>query len=369
MKRKGDIEMKKNIAGVVIVAVMVVGVCQADFSSNVRLTLQETASDAVADLVRDPGQPENQTIGILPIHGDRDGFAEGLLRTALTKAGYTCVEIKESDFWEKVSEQFAWDTRRADILDSSTLLEFRKLMGTQMLLYGVLREASETIDRVYVEMELHVSSLETTRHVWGGVFSRRSYLDATVDGIVTLQPAVKDLLGSVVQQVAVSMNASPKLTGVQSVVVSDIAGDMENYVKGLVLQGLTNNTQLQPRDPGSVTLAEIRQMLRAEPGRGDAVLYGSVRDLSRKLKSELPLKKIYSITAELQLTIQNARTDDVLWSVTLSDSVEEVIEKPKDEAAYDWARKNPGTVRYILIGLGIVLLILLYVFISRPRRR
>ncbi|MBN1356030.1 hypothetical protein JXA40_07140 [bacterium] len=362
--------MKKLTLIVMLVSFNVAcGVCRAQFSADMRQSLQAVVQDAVEDLMNEPGVPAYETIGIMPIHNDRDGFVEGLLKAALTKAGHTCVEVKESDFWETVSNQFEWDTRKADILDTETLLEFKKLMGTQLLLYGIVREASETIDRVYVEAEFHISSLETTRHVWGGGFSEREYLKPGIDGIVTLEPKVREVLKNIVTQAAASMKVAPKLSDIKNLVVVSVAGDMENYVKGLLFEVMSNSTGYFPRDLGVRTLAEARQMLRAEPDKGDAVLYGSIRDLSRKLKSDLPLKQIYTVTAEVQLTVQNVQTGDVLWSVTQSDTAEEIIEKPKEEAAYHWFRANKGLVKWILIGLGVVVLFAVYLFISRPRRR
>jgi hypothetical protein len=361
--------MTKKIMNMIIMFGLAAGICSAEFSANVRLTLQEAIQDAVADLARDPAAPTHLTIGILPLHNDRNGYVEGLVRSALSKAGYTSVEIRESDFWSRVQDEFAWQTRRGDILDSDTLLQFKNLMGTQLVLYGTVREATESLDRVYVETELHLSSLETTRHIWGGIFSRRSYLDAAIDGIVSLQPEVRTLLDTIIDQIAVSMKSASRLSDVQSIVVVNIAGDLENYIKGKLFQAMTNNTNLNPRDLGVTTLAEARQMLRAEPRRGEAVLYGSVRDLSRTLKSDLPLRQIYDVSAELQFTIQDVQSGDILWSMTQADRAEEIIETPKEDVAYSWITENPGTVRTILIVLGVLVLIVAYMFVSRPRRR
>jgi len=362
----------KKVHGRIIIAIallMVSSICFAGFGENTRQALQEAVNNASADIARDPTVPAGETIGIMPITNDKNDFVVGILKSSLTKAGYKCVELKDSDFWEEIQDQFAWDTRKADILDQATLLEFKKLMGTQMLLYGVVREASENIEKVYVETEFHISSLETTRHVWGGVFSRRNYLTADTIGLVTLKPKVKEILTDVVGQVAKSMNAAPKLSDTKSMMVIEIAGDMENYVKGLLFEVMTNQTNFSPRDLGVRTLAEARQVLRSEPDRADAVLYGSIRNLSRKLKSELPLKKTYTITAELQFTAENVQTGDILWSVTQTDSIDEVIETPKDEAAYDWAKENTGTIKFVLIGIGVLVFFAFIMFISRPKRR
>ena len=320
-------------------------------------------------MVREPGMPVGQTIGIMPIQNDRDRFVDGLLKTALSKAGYTCVELKDSTIWSTIEQQFAWSSRKTDILDPDTLLEFKKLMNTQLIMYGVVREASESIEKVYIETEFHISSLESTQHLWGGIFSRRDYLTADADGIVTLDPEVKQVLDGVVKQVVASMKTAPKLSETTSMVVVPVTGDIENYVKGLMLQVMTNQTGYFPRDPGVKTLAEARHLLRTEPDRGDAVLYGSVRELSQKLKSDMPLKQVYTITAELQFTVQNVQTGDVLWSVTQSDTIEKTVEKPKEEAAYSWIRENSGLVKIILIVLGVLVLLVIYAFISRPRKR
>jgi hypothetical protein len=87
-----------------------------------------------------------------------------------------------------------------------------------------------------------------------------------------------------------------------------------------------------------------------------------VRDLSRTLKQRLPMKTVYEISAEIQLSIEAAENDEVLWSETLAEAGEETESRT-------WWEVATGSRRTLLYAGGAVLaLILLSTWLRSMRR-
>ena len=194
-----------------------------------------------------------------------------------------------------------------------------------MLVYGVVREAAVGGRRVFVELELHATDLATKRHLWGGTFVKRDYLPGEdgIQGLVHLDPAAHEVLGKAVRGAADSIReAAGKLEGIRTVALAPVAGDMDGYVLGLVRDALAD-TPLVPQDLGVTTMAEALQMLRDHPARADAVLCGSLRDLSEKVSEPDPLTRKRTLFAQVQLRIQ-AASGEIPWSESLSAKVEDV---------------------------------------------
>ena len=316
--------MKRNlvVTAALICAVWFADDAQAEFSENVRQALQEAVADARAAM-EEGGLPAQKTISLLPLGGDQARYVEGLLKNAVTAAGLTYVEGGDDPLWDEVLEEVEWDERKADMLDPATLVTFGKLKGTQLLMYGVIRSASESGQKVFVEIELHLSSIETKEHVWGGVFAKRFYVPGQVTGIIDLDQAVREVLRNAVEKGAAGLGSSGKIAEIRTVAVVPLAGDIDGYVRGLA-ENMLSQTKLYPKNLDVGTLAEARQLLRDQPKQADALLYGAVRDLSRKVQDVQPFKTTYEINAEVQLRIQSASTGEILWSATLSGQGEDV---------------------------------------------
>ena len=161
----------------------------AGFPEEVRQTLRLCTADIQSALARS-GLPKDATIALLPIKRDSEDYALGVLKNAATGAGFTCVEGKEDPFVQEVFKEIEWDERKDDILDPATLAKFGKLKAAKLLMYGVVREATGGNGRGYVEIEAHISSIETKQHLWGQVFARRFYTAPEVTGLVDLDPVV-----------------------------------------------------------------------------------------------------------------------------------------------------------------------------------
>lgn len=284
----------------------------AAFPEEVRQAMRLCSADIQAALARS-GLPRDATIAILPVKRDMDDFALGILKNAATAAGLNCVEGKEDPFVQEIFKEIEWDERKDDILDPATLARFGKLKAPKLLMYGAVRDATGGNGRAYAELEVHVSSIETKQHLWGQVFARRFYSAPDLVGLVEMDPDVRQLIRQSFERGIVSLQSSPKLNNIQTVAIVPLAGDFDRFVTGLV-ENMISKTRLLPKQLDTATLGEARALLRDNPQAADAVLYGAVRDLSRKLLNRYPDRDEFETSSAVQLTIQDAKTGNVLWS-------------------------------------------------------
>jgi len=343
---------------------MLGGTAARAFTPEVRQALQETVNEAREELAQS-GLPRDKGITILPLAGDENGYVEGLLKNALTRAGLNHVEGGESPFWNELLAEVEWSERKGDMLAPDTIVHFGRLEGVQMLLYGNVRSAMQDDRRVFVEIELHISSIETRRHVWGTNLSRRHYLPGPVEGIIALDRHVRDTLNTTMAHAAASLQRSEKLQPVRTVAIVPLAGDIDRYVTRRS-QDIVSQTHMNPVELDADTLGEVRQILRDTPAQADAVLYGALRDLSRRLLREEIMKTTWEVTAEIQLTLQDAATGEVLWSDTLHQVDEVVIDQTAEEKLVTLTRDHPRL--WLYVGGGLVAIILLAMFLKAATR-
>ena len=274
----------------------------------------------------------SRTVAVLPWAGDETGFFTGKIKNLLTSLGFSCIEGKEDPMWDEIIKEIAWDERKADILDSSTIVKFGKLKASQILLYGRLATLDKTDDRVYVEIELHATDLETKQHIWGGTFAARAYSGKEIQGIITLDSNLRKLLKTGFQDARASITSpdfASKLNDVKSIVVIPIAGDIDEYITGLAIEMLTT-THHMPKRPQIPSLSQLRAIAKESLSCDDAVFYGALRDLHRstplsKVVNRKTIQETSTISADIQLFIEDLKTGAILWSktITLSDSVVE----------------------------------------------
>jgi len=139
------------------------------------------------------------------------------------------------------------------------------------------------------------------------------------------------------------------------VAVVPLAGDIDRYVTQRATD-ILSRTHINPMNLDVRTLGEARQLLRDRPERADAVFYGALRDLSKRLLREEIMQNTYEVSAEVQLTIQSVSTGEILWSDTLEHVEEVVIRQTVEEKLVGLTRSNPRI--WIYIGVGLVVLIL-----------
>lgn len=291
----------------------------------------------------------------------------GLLQNAATAAGKTCVVAKHDPAFAAILAEMEWDARKADILDPGTIDRFGALKSAQVLLSANVTVAQKTANGddvrcVFVEVELHAIEIATKKHLWGGVFAKRRYIPGNgaesvdVSEIpLKLREAMQEKLRS---RIAESIAASGKLGAVKTVAILPVSADTRSYI-GDLARDAVSRTRLTPKNLDILTLAEARHAMR-DSEAADAIMYGSLRDLSVSRDDEDPVSEVRSYNCEVQLCIEDAKTREQLWSETFLVSEKEV----KDGWWYALTRYFPSLKSkpwlVVLVPLlGLVLLIVL----------
>lgn len=364
--------------GVAMAAMLVAAGCgwlrgqeptSAALPDEVRQTLHQVGKDVQAALAR-AGLPKDQPLSLLPLSGDQGQYVAGVLKNAITAAGLPYVEGKDDPFWDQVLAEVAWSERKADMLDPATLNRFGRLKAARLLLYGVVRDVAFDGRKGFVEIELHLSSIETKQHLWGQVFARRFYLAQDMQGVVNLDDSARQVLRQVMEQARESLGRSPRLAAVRTLVLTPLSGDLDGYAATLLAGEITKIGSLTLRDVDVQTLAEARQLLRDNPAAADAILHGAVRDLHCEAVSRDTKGDVSKYRAEVQLRLLSAASGDVLWAETVSSTLERTVPRISlKEQATTAARdhiekkiaKEPGALLNLVVWSGFGLLALLVV--------
>ena len=309
------------------------GVLSAVYAARAGISGEELVERAILDAVHDAQIalasapiPSGKAVAVLPMNGDSErSSVRALVKSALTAAGKTCVEGKEDALVDEIAKEMAWDERKEDILDASTVDRFGRLKSAQYLVYGGFRRLATDKRYVLVELELHATEIATKRHVWGKVFARRLYAPADdPNGRIDVPIEVRDTMrGKFRESLAASLKKSAKLASVKKVACLPVVADIDQYVGGLVRDVLSSSAALTPVNLDVETRAEARFALKESPGKGDAILYGALRDASATLMSvDFWKQKTYRGQMEIQLWIENGATREILWSDTIAASQE-----------------------------------------------
>jgi len=347
---------------------------QTTFPDELRQALKEAVARAEAAIAAS-GLPKDRPLAVLPVRGDVDradprdhGYLGGLLENAFTAAGLNVVPYRRDALWDEIFDQVEWSERKEDILDAKTLTAFGRLQNTKLLAYAFVRDASIHRHRVFVEIELHVSEIETARHLWGGTFSSRLYIPGPREGLVALDTATREAFQAAIAAKAEALESSEKLKEVRTLLVIPLAGDIDGYFTGMI-KAMFNRSPIRLRDADVPTLTQARLVLR--DGGVDGVLHGAVRDLYREAKKTTLEGTTYTVRAEVQLEIQKAN-GDVLWADQIVATTEEFVprpESPEDEikrTLLEIILQNPAILLWIVAGAGAI--ILMIAFLRSTRR-
>lgn len=356
---------KKIIASLVCAASVLAATAEVD--EDARTAFIDAAKEAEAGL-RSAPIPAGSAVALLPVAGTLgEDWMAGLLQNAVTAAGKTCVVAKHDPAFAAILAEIEWDARKSDILDPKTIDRFGALKSAQILLAANVTVAQKTakdddVRCVFVEVELHAVEISTKKHLWGGVFAKRRYIPGNgaesvdVSEIpLKLREAMQENLRS---RIAESITASAKLGAVKTVAILPISADTRAYI-GDLTRDAVSRTRLTPKNLDILTLAEARHAMR-DSEASDAIMYGSLRDLSVSRNDEDPVSEVRSYNCEVQLCIENAKTREQLWSETFLVSEKEV----KDGWWYALTRyfpslKNRPWLLVLVPLLGLVFLIVL----------
>ena len=306
---------------------------QDRFRQSVQGAILEEARTALAAAPIPSGTP----VAIVPIFGDEDGWLAGQLKIALSQAGKNCVEGRDDPMWTNVVDEITWKEHKEPFLDPKTLdrMDAQKFQAAKILLTGAVRSLDYTDRYAYFEIELHATEVATKRHLWGAVCAKRQYVPG-VEGVgrvedlpAELRQAMQDKLR---EKLEASLSASKAVTEGGRVALLPLAADERGYVGGLVRDS-TTKTLPHVVNADWATLSEARIGLRDPGSPADAVLHGSVRDLSYSKVETSPTTMKMELRAEVQLVIEKAYNieQQVLWSDTIT------VAETRDEGKGIWA--------------------------------
>ena len=354
------------------------------FSQNVSEVIDAQVADQIYNIVNEDMKPafENisiksgETITILPLVGDTEmGFVGGLVKNAATKAGLTVVEAKDSPMFDSIMQELAWNERKADLLDGETLAKLGGLKATENYLYGKVLSSIKNDRYVFVDIELHITSVATKQHIWGDTFTRRAFFPGSnapqgwSDIPVDIRKVIKE---DISQQVMDSISKAPNAKTVKTIVIVPFSGDEDLYVTHCAQDALTKKGYL-PKDLGVKTLGEAVYLLSENSNRADSVLSGVVRELSleQEPETEYSTNHVFHAVAEIQVKLEKSNTREILWSDTIQ--VQKTFEKELTQTEKLEAEANALNfmIRYGLYGLGglVGLMILLKLFGAMTRTR
>lgn len=142
----------------------------AEFGVEERNALHDVSEQAKARIAGAAALDGN-TITILPVRGDRDGYFGGLLLNAFVNAGKTCVisndDINDARF-RRILAEIKWDERQTTLksIDPATADELGRLKSTQILVEAVVDLFKAGESQYGAELNMLAYAVETKQYVW-----------------------------------------------------------------------------------------------------------------------------------------------------------------------------------------------------------
>lgn len=364
------------------------------------------AVDKMAASIKESKIDAKTPCSILYINGDSNGYAESLVRDAFVSSGRTYVvpNDDENKLLQKIYSEIEFDERKDGMLDPITVdkINSASLKSTQVLIYGNVWSIVDNNRYTLVEISMCAYSVKTKEYLWSGSFDCRYYKEGKFPevGIVNLPIEIRETLsGKVSAAITASIKKQSNIKNIKTVAVLPFVGDeridinveisnseenetvnasleeqsvvLDGYITHIAVDGLSN-AGLLPKNLGAETRDELRRLLRDKPISADALLLGVVRGFDLELTGESLRSTTYEISVDVQLSIEDAKTHDVLWSDTIL-----VREKYVDTISWlDWFLLDypqaAGASFYVgLLGrilLGLVVLIIVCVVIRASTR-
>lgn len=380
----------------------------APFTEGTRQAIKG-AVDKMAASIKESKIDAETPCSILYINGDSNGYAESLVRDAFVSSGRTYVvpNDDENKLLQKIYSEIEFDERKDGMLDPITVdkINSASLKSTQVLIYGNIWSIVDNNRYTLVEISMCAYSVKTKEYLWSGSFDCRYYKEGKFPevGIVNLPIEIRETLsGNVSAAITASLKKQSNIKNIKTVAVLPFVGDeridiaklnaeissseenetvnaslesqsvvLDGYVTHIAVDGLSN-AGLLPKNLGAETRDELRRLLRDKPISADALLLGVVRSFDMVLTGKSLRSTTYEISVDVQLSIEDAKTHDVLWSDTIL-----VREEYVDTISWiDWFLLDypeaGGPAFYVgLLGrilLGLVVLIIICVVIRASTR-
>ena len=301
----------------------------AAFANDEKIIKDEDIRQAIyGALDKAAAELKNANLGKAPIavyaSKQYQMILSGRLKTMLNNAGYTCIEEKDDPFWNELINRIEWNERKEDILDPTTIMKFGKLKAAKVLFQCYTRHIDKNSDRVYVELDLRATEINTAKNLWSTTVSHRHYIGEKVQGIVAIDNNLAELLKKNFQfahQSLISQFYTEKLKNVRNIAVIPLSGDVASYLTQLTIE-MISRTKYLPKHSPIPSLAEARIAVRDGLLGSDAICFGSVRSLHTTRPAEtIQYEKktiVYSwnVVADIQIFIEDTK-GNILWSAAI----------------------------------------------------
>ena len=325
----------------------------ASFSEDARQAFKGAADKVQASLAASR-IPADLATSVFFIEGDKDGYVETLVRDAVLAAGRTYVVPNDDDskLLQRIYAEIEFDERKNGMVSPQTAekINAATLKSTQALIYGNVWTVVDNDRYTLVEISLGAYSVKTKEFLWSGAFDCRYYKPGKAPeiGIVDLPVEVRETLKKRISTaVTKSITAQPKLKAIKTAAILPLVGDetaknvetnatlfagkapakdggetvvLDGYVTHIVVDGVSR-TSVTPKNADAQTRDELRRLLRDKPQVADGVLFGAVRALDVVYNGSAFRKTKYQVIADIQISIEEAASQNVLWSDTIQASV------------------------------------------------
>ena len=144
---------------------------EAVFSAAERRTFRALMDDLVPALQAAP-IPSGATVGVMPLVNDRGRTVVDLVKGAATDAGRTCASHGDDPMWVEILREMAFDEKKAQFLDQKTIEKIGSVLGSEVLLHGVVRSQPAAGGGATAELDLHATDVKTGRHLWSRTFEK-----------------------------------------------------------------------------------------------------------------------------------------------------------------------------------------------------
>ncbi|MBR0055886.1 MAG: hypothetical protein IJP66_01020 [Kiritimatiellae bacterium] len=358
----------------------------APFGEDARQALKGAADKVKASL--DASAIGNDlALSVFFIEGDSGGYVETLVRDAVLASGrkYVVPNDDDSRLLQKIYSEMAFDERKEGMVSPETVEKINSaaLSSTQALIYGNVWTVVDNDRYTLVELSLGAYSIRTKEFLWSGAFDCRHYKPGKAPeiGLVDLPVEMRETLRkAIASKIEESVKAQPKLAAVKTVAILPLVGDesaavtaagtlaapaagakgdyvIDGYITHIVVDALSR-TSLTPRNADVQSRQEARRALRDKPQVADAILFGAVRGLDFNIVESTPLKNTYEVIVDLQLSIEETSTQNVLWSDTV---LERQSYEQKLSAGAIAAQVGQKNIARLVLGVA-ALLVFLVVF-------
>lgn len=147
-----------------LVFLLICGSAQAAYAPDKAI---EDVALKVASLLDKVALGDVKSVAVLPLWGDTDGYVGDMLKAALTRKGIE-VLVRSDEEWKMLLDEIAWNVKREDIMDATTIQRFGKIKGCDAVMYGTVRLVTQNVGgmRGMARLSVHIADVETGRVVW-----------------------------------------------------------------------------------------------------------------------------------------------------------------------------------------------------------